>query len=309
VTEQLSFDTFNRIERLTVREAEPIYQQLEGRFLKGHYQREYLLNFAASPYGPLPLEDVSTVDIKTYLAGRKIENPNLKGSSINRERGRIMRLFSAFYEWRRSGRVAGYDFSALRLPLENPCKGIPRTDETQFRRNVVIEPEDFQKFLDYAHPETRKIAVLALLTLLRRRDIELLSKDAWNRALDCLSGTQAKTGRPFNVPVTVTVKLLFAKGEQAHVVDFTGHRKRWQRACRESGVYFQLRDLRRTGATHLLLEGIDIVTVQRYLGHSKIGMTMAYLNPPAPLAKEAGRALEQKFVTLMKVPSVDFQEN
>ena len=111
------------------------------------------------------------------------------------------------------------------------------------------------------------------------------------------------------MPVTMTVKLLLAKGEQETVVDFTNHRKRWQTACQQSGVWFQLRDLRRTGATHLLLEGIDIVTVQRYLGHTGIKMTMAYLDPPAPLKREAAKALERKFVTMTEVPSYGWNEN
>lgn len=309
MSEQLGFDLFHRFERLTVREAAPIYWQLEGRFLKGHSHKSDLDRFSRSAYGSLLLHDVSDVDIRTYLSGRKIENPDLRESSINRELGRLARFFQAFYEWRRAGRVGGYDFSALELRPENPCKGIRKADETRYRRNIVLTPEQFAKWSDYAHPETRKIAILAVLTLLRRRDIQMLSKDAWNRTLDVLTGTQAKTGQPFNVPTSTTIKIILAKSEQSHVVDFTNHRRRWRRACEDSGVWFQLRDLRRTGATHLLLEGIDVVTVQRLLGHSNIKMTMTYLDPPAPLAKEAARALERKFVTLVRVPQFEFQEN
>ena len=287
----------------------PIYWQIEGRFLRGHSNKHELKRFADSEAGRLHLHEVTSVDVKNYKAGRRIDNPEIRGSTLNREQGRIQRLFNAFKEWKRQGRVGGYDFSRLQLPVENPCDGIPKEDETRYRRNIVLTPEQLFKWLDYAHPETRKIAILALLTLLRRRDIELLSKDAWNRALDVLAGSQSKTGKPYSVPVTMTVKLILAKAEQSTIVDFTNHRKRWQSACRESGVWFQLRDLRRTGATHLLLEGIDIVTVQRYLGHTGIKMTMSYLDPPAPLKREAALALEKKFVTLVTVPSYGFNEN
>lgn len=307
--EQLGLDLFNRFERLTVREAVPLYWSLEGKFLRGHSNKHELDRFARSEAGRLFLDEVTSVDIKNYKAGRRIDNPELRGSTLNREQGRIQRLFNAFKEWKRQGRVGGYDFSALRLPLDNPCDGIPKEDETRYRRNMVVTPEQFSRWLDFAHPETRKIAILALLTLLRRRDIELMGKDAWNRALDVLTGVQSKVGKPYSVPVTMTVKLILAKAERETVVDFTNHRRRWQNACRQSGIWFQLRDLRRTGATHLLLEGIDIVTVQRYLGHTGIKMTMAYLDPPAPLKKEAAQALERKFVTLVTVPSYGFQEN
>jgi integrase len=286
-----------------------MYWALEGKFLRGHSNKHELARFAKSDAGAMALDEVTSVDVKNFKAARRLENPEIRGSTLNREQGRIMRLFNAFKEWKRQGKVGGYDFSALALPVDNPCEGLPKEDETRYRRNIVVSPEQFTRFLDYAHPETRKIAILALLTLLRRRDIQLLSKDAWNRALDVLSGTQSKTGRPYNVPVTMTVKLMLAKGEQETVVDFTNHRKRWQTACQQSGVWFQLRDLRRTGATHLLLEGIDIVTVQRYLGHTGIKMTMAYLDPPAPLKREAAKALERKFVTMTEVPSYGWNEN
>jgi len=139
--------------------------------------------------------------------------------------------------------------------------------------------------------------------------LSVLGPSSLNRALDVLSGTQGKTGEPFSVPAPLTVKIMFAKSEHDCVLDFTNHRKRWRRACEDSGVWFQLRDLRRTGATHLLLEGVDIVTVQRYLGHKNIGMTMNYLNPPQLVSKEAAKKLERKFVTLTTVPEYGWNEN
>lgn len=302
-------ELFNRFERLSFRDAVPIYQELEGKFLRGNSNGAELRRYARTEWGLRYLDETTSVDVKNYLASRRIDNPEIRGSTLNREQGRIQRLFNAFKEWKRQGNVGGYDFSNLRLPEDNPCQGIKKEDETRYRRNVVLTPEQFQRFIDYAHPETRKIAILALLTLLRRRDIELLSKDSWNRTLDVLTGTQSKVSKPYSVPVPLTVKILLNKSEGETIVDFTNHRRRWQNACRSSGVWFQLRDLRRTGATHLLLEGIDIVTVQRYLGHTGIKMTMAYLNPPAPLSKEAGRALETKFVTLVESTDYAFQEN
>lgn len=308
MSEQLGLDLFNRFERLTVREALPLYWELEWRFLRGRthpYDRKRFEEMLGGKY----LDEFTPFDVKNYRAARKQENPQLRESTLNREHARLTRIFNAFYEWQTAGRVGGYDFSALKLPKDNPGEQVPRADEKRYKRNVVLSPEQFNRFLDYAHPETRKIAILALLTLLRRRDIELLSKDALNKALDVLTGTQSKVGKPYNVPATMTVKVMFARSEHTYVADFTNHKRRWKRACSESGVWFQLRDLRRTGATHLLLEKIDIVTVQRMLGHADIKMTMLYLDPPATASVEAGRALERKFVTAMEIPAYSFQEN
>jgi integrase len=309
LTEQLSLDLFGRLERLTVSGAIVIYWKLEGQFLKGHSVRTDLERFKRFGIGDLYLDEVGPHDVKAYRAHRKIDHPSIRESTLNKEQNRIVRLMNAFYEWHRQGKVGGYDFSNVVLRPENPLENLPREDETRYQRNVVLTPEQFSRWLDFAHPETRKIATLAVLTLLRRGDLSVLTPDNLNRALDVVSGTQRKTGHPYHVPATITVRVLFAKATTEYVVDFSNHRKRWRRACEDSGIWFQLRDLRRTGATHLLLEGIDIVTVQRYLGHKNIGMTMAYLNPPQMVSREAAKRLERKFVTRVEIPAYGFQEN
>lgn len=66
------------------------------------------------------------------------------------------------------------------------------------------------------------------------------------------------------------------------------HERLWS-SCRRAGVReVRWHDLRHSFASQLIASGVDIVSVQRWLGHSSIAMTMRY----AHLAPGAGDAIE-----------------
>jgi integrase len=62
----------------------------------------------------------------------------------------------------------------------------------------------------------------------------------------------------------------------------TGHslvdiRKRFHRALQEAGIEgFVFHDLRHTFASHLVMAGVDLMTVKEFLGHKDIKMTLRY---------------------------------
>lgn len=309
MSEQLHL--FNRFSRLRFIEAVPVYWELEGRLMrgKGHWS---ICKSLMRIMGEVYLHEMTVFHIKNYRAERKLENPQIRESTLNREHTRITRIINAFKEWKRVGEFSGYDFSQLQLPPDNPGQLVPKEDETRYQRNIVITPEMFRKFCDYAHPEVRRACTLAILTLQRRKDIRLLTDDNFNRAFDAISGTQSKTGNPYNVPTTLSVRVIFNQAKMEgrnYICDFTNWRRLFDRAKRESGIYFQFRDLRRSGATDLLLQGFDVVTVQRLLGHSSLDMTMTYLKPPAKASKEAAKSLETRYMAVMELPEYQFSGN
>jgi len=301
-------ELFGNPQFLTFRDCLSIYWDIEGKHLPGR-SHKYDLKRISEYFVHNFVHDLTSNDVQNYRRWRKSTNILIKGSSVNREHTRITRVINAFYEWKRIGKVNGYDFSRLELPKENPGELVPKENERKYKRNRVVTAEEFVRFCDYAHPEVRKICTLAVLTLLRRKDIALLKDGNLNKALDTISGIQSKTGIPYNVPATLTVKIIFSKATHKYICDFTNWRRRFQRAKNDSGVDFQLRDLRRSGATHLLMKGIDIRTIQKFLGHADISMTEVYLDPPMKVAKSAARKLEQEFITNINIPEFNLSEN
>jgi len=300
---------FNRFTSLTISEAIPIYWELEGRFLRGKGHRSAIKQ-VNQHLGGLYLHKITGPDVANFRQCRQMDG--VKDSTINKEHGRITRLFNAFREWKTAGTVGGYDFTDLQLPALNPGEQIPLADETKYRRNLVVTPEMFYRFCDYAHPRVRRICTIAILTLLRRKDIRLLRSESLNTALEYLSGVQSKTGKPFNVHAPLSVRVIFNQAkeeEKDYICDFTNFRRYFERARVESGVYFQFKDLRRSGATQLLLAGIDIRTIQRLLGHQTLTMTETYLAPPPTATKEAGKKLEELYAHSTKIPDYAFDPN
>lgn len=306
-------ELFNRFERLRLREFIPIYKELEASKKPGRRSILSECDRIQEILGEYWMHDCGPWQLETELFGAlKLANPQIKDSTLNRYNTRFTRIFSAAYKWRRLGTVGPYDFSALLLPMENPGSLVKKFSETKYRRNLVITPQQFAKFIDYAHPNVRRICTVAVLTLLRRKDIQLLTDENLNAALDTLSGVQSKTGLPYNVPAPITVRIIFNEArieQREYICDFTNFRRLFTRAVRDSGIRFLFMDLRRTGATQLLLEGIDLMTIMKYLGHGSLTMTQGYLAPPTQVSKVAGRKLEAAFITRVEIPVENFSQN
>ena len=73
-------------------------------------------------------------------------------------------------------------------------------------------------------------------------------------------------------------------------------RRRFQNALREAGIErFVFHDLRHTFASHLVMAGVDLMTVKEFLGHKRLEMTLRY----AHLAPDHKRAAINRLDTYM----------
>lgn len=77
---------------------------------------------------------------------------------------------------------------------------------------------------------------------------------------------------------------------------YTDLKRSFNSACRKAGIRdFHFHDLRHTFASHLVMSGADLKTVQELLGHKSLTMTLRYSHLSQAHKKEALKALENNF--------------
>ncbi len=115
-----------------------------------------------------------------------------------------------------------------------------------------------------------------------------------------------KNGERREIPVTATLRATLQRLPRRLDSDYvfpgkTGHglvdiRKRFSRALTEAGIEgFVFHDLRHTFASHLVMSGVDLMTVKEFLGHKDIKMTLRY----AHLAPDYERSAITRLDTYM----------
>jgi integrase len=85
--------------------------------------------------------------------------------------------------------------------------------------------------------------------------------------------------------------LLSLKGNSRSEYVFEGRKtikRAWENALRKSGIaHCRFHDLRHTFATRLVMNGVDLVTLQELMGHKDINMTKRYSHPTPEHKKQA----------------------
>ena len=83
---------------------------------------------------------------------------------------------------------------------------------------------------------------------------------------------------------------VFADPSTGQPIARTPMMQRYRKALTAAGVdpAFRMHDLRHTMGTSLAMAGVDVVTIQAYLGHSDLATTRRYMHY-APAADEAAR--------------------
>jgi site-specific recombinase XerD len=200
-------------------------------------------------------------------------------ATVNRELSCLRHLFNLAIEW---GYLMKNPMQNVKLLKEPPGRTrYLRTEEIERLLNIIDSfPKDIRSYL-------RPIVLIALNTGLRKREIlQLRWKDIYFEKRK-ITVSVTKTNEIRIVPMNETIyrelkemsrntdsDYLFCnkKGEP-----FGNVRKSFDRALKLAGIKdFRFHDLRHTFASHLVMNGCDIRTVQRLMGHKDIKMTMRY---------------------------------
>lgn len=236
------------------------------------------------------IDAISKIDVENYK--EDLKSQGLSDPTVNRHLSTLCRMFTRLAEYKEAKQAHGHDFTKVQIPRkdQNPCLGIRKVSEIPRSRRVVLNPHEFKVLKQYADEDLKDILNALIWTRLRPSDIKRITSHNINWHTRQIEGIQNKTittrnpsGVPYFVPMVGPLEELIKRRSKAvkpgsPLFPWRNMQKRWERARKHAGLFLvQLRDLRRTGATNLLDNGEDFVTVSKGLGHTTTRMTDRYV--------------------------------
>ena len=260
---------------------------------KSYQDYENLFNSTIIPYfKDYYLNDISVEMIENYKIKRSKE---IKSATINKELTAIKHVFNKANEW---------DYVK-----ENPLAKVKKLKVSQSKIRF-LSIEEIDRLLNNCSDHIRPIILTAIHTGLRRSELFRLEWSDVDFERECIVVTakgEEHTKNYLNRELPMTDQLIEClkgiqvKGNWVFSKDdgsrFSGWvRKSIETARKKAGIQrFTLQSLRHTFASHLVMEGVDLPTVQKLMGHSKITTTMIYAHLAPDHLKNAIHRLGSRF--------------
>jgi len=240
------------------------------------------------------LREISSLAIEEYKAERL---KAVKAATVNRELNCLKHMFTKAQDWN--------------MTATNPTRGVKllRKENSRIR---FLSKEECLRLYRACSKHLRPIVLIALHTGMRRGEILNLKWEDIDFDRRLIYIRQTKSGESREIPmsdvVLSTLSRLEATGE--YVFSKDGDRRRdlrtgFANALKRAGITdFRFHDLRHTFASHLVMSGVDLLTVKELLGHKTIDMTLRYshLSPSHKRkAMESLRLLDGHFLDTRKV--------
>ncbi len=212
----------------------------------------------------------------------------------------------------------GYEF--YEFPnFAKMLKSFPKTSD-DIKEMKIISPEDFELIVQNCSNEVfKRFYIFLYHTGMRRGEaMALLKADISGKHAD-LNKSMRRPNQGFRPLKNVASRrniilddaayesirpLLETEGEfvfgEYEALSPTSITRIFDKACQKAGLpHYRIHDLRHSFISNAILNGIDIVTVSRYVGHSDIEMT---LNKYSHLLKDSEQRMIDRLNDLYKKP-------
>ncbi len=213
-----------------------------------------------------------------------IKRPPVKPATVNRVLGCLKHMFTKALDWE--------------MITEDAFKRIKKTKMTpeNNRRLRYLSFEESSMLLSKCDKHLKPIVVLALNTGCRRGEILGLTWDRVDLKHGFILLDDTKSGKRREIPINATVRATLQgivrrldssfvfvnpavdeKGKLRNGGRYLDLKKSFATACRKAKLDdFHFHDLRHTFASQLVMNGVDITTVSKLLGHATLTMTLRY---------------------------------
>jgi len=260
---------------------------------KGYHRKKWFIDHLVTIFGDKYLNEITSWDIEKYRLERKKQG--LGTASLNRPIACLKHMFTKAIEW-------GF-------LKENPAKPVKLFKENNRRLRFLTEDE-INRLLSNCSGYLRDIVLLALNTGMRKGEIFNLKWQDVDFDLRMIHVSDSKNYEARDIPINdilyETLKALRDKAEEGQEYVFvnpkTGRpyddlKRSFKTALKRAGIEdFTFHDLRHTFASHLVMNGVDLMTVKELLGHKNISMTMRYSH----LSPDHKRAAVKKIEAVLK---------
>ena len=247
------------------------YWKTEGRLLRTK-GLESAIGLWKRELGNPPVIEMRQQRIQRFLV-KHMEDNNLSPATHNRHLAMLASMFNKGIQW---GLVA-----------ENPARGIKPLRENGARLRF-LDQDEIRRLLAAASDRFRPILTMALHTGMRRGEIMKLEWSEVDLRNRILRVRESKSGKQRTIPIDdtlhSTLRSMTSRFKKGLVFPspvtgnpWTDFKRQFRNATKKAHIDdFRFHDLRHTFASHLVMAGVDIRTVQELMGHATVVMTMKY---------------------------------
>ncbi len=289
-----------KVPKTTFNELCDRYWKLDGKHkrMKG---RSHIIEIWKKWFGNLPVKELNQQKVEKFLAER-MEEKALSPATRNRHLAHLSSIFNKGKEWG--------------LITDNPAQGIKPLRENGARTRF-LDKEEIQLLLNASSERFRPTLITALHSGMRRGEILNLKWSDVDFKNGIITVQESKSGKKRMIPMDNTLcgtlsvlPTRFQRGyvfpspikEGKPLYDF---KRQFRNAVKKAGITdFRFHDCRHTFASHLVMSGVDLMTVRELLGHATLTMTMRYAHLAPDHRSRAIKTLDSAYQTDTKTDTV-----
>jgi len=236
----------------------------------------------AVAFGGRRLDAISTLMVERYKTDRLKQ---VAPATVNRELACLKHMFNKAIAWN--------------LTPTNPVKGVRLLRENNVRARC-LDRQEIARLLDELPEYLQPLVQCALYTGMRKGELLNLKWQDVDLESDTITVRTSKNDQGRFIPIAPELHEVLSgmMGREDFVFSGPGRdrirsfKAGFDKALKRAGIEdFRFHDLRHTFASHLVRNGVDLLTVKELMGHKTLAMTLRYAHLSPDQKRSAVRTL------------------